>query len=719
MSRNFKRRIDQALGRPQLSAALGRFSEEYVINRAEVFGGIDFEALREEIARIKSEAAGRLDELADRFEREAISKGAKVFRTDDPAEVKKYILDLAQANGVKRIIKSKSMATEEIELNPFLEEAGLEVRESDLGELIIQLCGHKPSHMVLPAIHLNKEEVAGIFSQELRDEAVESDISTLVRVAREELRDEFLGADMGISGANIAVSETGGIVLVTNEGDGRLVTTLPPIHVAVVGVEKLVERVADVAPILKALPRSATCQLLTSYVSMITGPSPNTDGSVKNLHIILMDNRRSEMASDPVFKEALQCIRCAACLNVCPVYRLVGGHVFGDVYTGGIGTILVAWFKAFKESAKYQGLCIQCGRCREFCPAKIDVPKLVLELRRRLAEESGRPRLRKAMYSIVNNRPLFHSLLQMASKVQKPVAESGFIRHLPLFLSEATEVRSLPAIADSPFRDRFKKLDQPKSDRKAIFFAGCLIDFVYPEMGEALVRVLNRAGVEVIFPGQQTCCGAPARYMGDLEAAGKSAVANIEALLSTPGSWVVSACPTCTAALRRDFAATLDGLGWNRSLDRARDLAARTYDFSSLVTELVEEGGLSIDEDAERELVTYHDSCHLKRTLQAEGPPRELLERAGFPIAEMFESDMCCGMGGSYTLKFPQISSRILGRKLDNIQATGATVVAMDCPGCLMQIRGGLDKAGDEPRRIKARHTAELLADLLVNPHYS
>src|SRR5208337_2852252 len=374
----------------------------------------------------------------------------------------------------------------------YLEAHGIPVSETDLGEWIIQLAGQRPSHMVLPAIHMTKEEVAELFSKEVH-ERLSADIPQLVKVARNRLRTKFLDADMGISGANIAVAETGSIVIVTNEGNARLVTTLPKIHVAIVGIEKLVANFEDITPILTALPRSATGQLLTSYVSIISGPVPNTDGTVKDLHIILMDNRRTEMSQDPKFKQALQCIRCASCLNVCPVFRLVGGHVFGKVYTGGIGTILTAWFDALKASDDIQSLCIQCGNCTEVCPGKIDIPGLILELRRRLAVEKGQPLAQKAIFSVVNNRKLFHSMLRAASVAQKPLQKGNFIRHLPFFLSEMTEFRSLPAIAEAPFRDTFKKIQQPARNHKEkiAFYAGCLIDFAYPEMGVSLVKILN------------------------------------------------------------------------------------------------------------------------------------------------------------------------------------------------------------------------------------
>lgn len=709
MRKEFRDSINTALHNPNLTGALGRFSEAYRISREKAYEGIDFEAVRTQIAERKGFAASHLDELAERFTQQAEARGAKVFRTDDPAKVREYILAVAQQNGVKSVVKSKSMASEEIHLNPYLEKAGIEVRETDLGEWIVQLAKQTPSHMVMPAIHMTKEEVADVFSQEV-EEGQMPDIPKLVKFARGKLRTRFLSAGMGITGANIAVAETGSLVIITNEGNARLVTTLPKIHVAIVGIEKLMSDFADVVPALTALPRSATAQLLTSYVSIISGPVPNTDGTPKQLHIILMDNRRTEMSLDQKFKQALQCIRCASCLNVCPVFRLVGGHVFGKIYTGGIGTILTAWFDALKSSDEIQSLCIQCGNCTQFCPGKIDIPGLILELRRRLAVEKGQTVAQKAIFSVVNNRKLFHSILRTASLAQKPLAKDGFIRHLPFFLSEMTEFRSLPAIADVPLRDKFKQIEQPKQKEKAAFYSGCLIDFAYPEMGEAVVKILNKAGIEVVFPEGQTCCGAPARFSGAYEVAAQNASDNINALLEQEVKYVISACPTCTVALKHDFISTFESLGQTDSLPGARALAAKVVDFSTLVKKLVDEGRLTFKEGQQLGKVTYHDSCHLKRTLNVSQQPRELLTKAGFEISEMYEADMCCGMGGSYSLKLPEISAPILERKLKNIKETGAPLVVMDCPGCVMQIRGGMDKDGAE---IKVEHTAQRLAEEL------
>jgi L-lactate dehydrogenase complex protein LldF len=709
MNKDFKASITRAVNDATLTGALGKFSEAYKVNRAKAYEGIDFEELRGRISQIKSQAACDLDGLAETFKKNAEALGAKVYRTSDPDEVKKYILQVARDNGVKSVVKSKSMATEEIHLNRYLMEAGISVAETDLGEWIIQLAGQTPSHMVMPAIHMTKEEVADLFSKEL-DERIASDIPRLVKVARGELRPKFLAADMGISGANIAVAETGSIVLVTNEGNARLVTTLPKVHVALIGVEKLVQEFDSVVPILDALPRSATGQLLTSYVSIISGPTPNDDGSLKELHIILMDNRRTEMARDPKFKQALQCIRCGSCLNVCPIFRLVGGHVFGGIYTGGIGTILTAWFDELKKSEDIQGLCIQCGNCNPVCPGKLDIPEMIMEIRRRLVLEKGQTLVQKAIFGVVNNRKLFHSMLRAASIAGKPFTSGKFIRHLPLFLSDLTDGRSLPAIAAEPFRDSFAKIKQPKCEQKIALYAGCLIDFAYPEMGIALVKLLNKAGIEVTFPLEQTCCGAPALYNGAYEVAAQNATDNIQALMKDEVTHVVSACPTCTVALSHEFSKTLDAVGQSEWLPQAKKLAEKTIDFSTLVKQLVDEGRLSFKEGEQLGKVTYHDSCHLKRTLNVFEQPRELLRMAGYQVTEMFECDMCCGMGGSYSMKLPEISAPILQKKLHNIKETGAPVVAMDCPGCVMQIRGGFDK---DSSAVKVQHTVELLVDRL------
>lgn len=716
-AKEFRERLHKALNNASLRGALERFADSYIVSREEVYRNKDFAALREKIAAIKGDAAGRYEELAAQFTRAVEARGGKVFRARDAAAAREYIYQVAKEHGVTDIVKSKSFASEEIHLNEYLQERGINPHETDLAEWILQLMpGERPSHMVMPAIHLPKEEVARVFSRYL-GEPVEPDIKNMVRIARRELRKKFLTAGMGISGANIAVAETGTIVICTNEGNARLATTVPPVHVAIVGLEKLVPRLKDIVPILEALPRSGTAQPITSYVTMITGPVPAWRGDgegIKELHVVLLDNGRTRMAADPVFKEALQCIRCASCTNVCPVFQLVSGQVYGYIYSGGIGSILTAFFNSLEDAADPQSLCIGCRRCAEVCPAKINIPDLVLKLRERVVEKQGLSRAyRIALHGVVAKPRLMHTMLRAASRLQGPVTHGRpFIRHLPLYFSSFTEGRSLPAIARVPLRDRVKNLEGAlrKSRLRAAFYSGCVIDFVYPEIGEAVYKVLGREGVEVTFPQGQACCGAPAIYAGDRETAVSLAKLNIAALEEAKADVIVTACPTCAVALKKNFIELLAGdPAWE---GRAKDVAARVKDFTQLVHELKKSEG-SAPEGKGRAWdivkVTYHDSCHFKRHLGLDRAAREVLtSQPGIELVEMRESDRCCGFGGSYSVKYPEISRPILERKLKNIMASGAEIVATDCPGCILQLRGGLDQKGSD---IQVKHTAEILAN--------
>ncbi|MGQ9824099.1 MAG: L-lactate dehydrogenase (quinone) large subunit LdhH [Desulfotomaculales bacterium] len=715
---DLRQAIRHALANQNLGGALGRFADAYLPSREKVFEGRDFVRLREEIRRVKQNTIDRLDELAEQFTAQARARGAVVYPAPDAGAACAYILELARKKQADLIVKSKSMASEEIHLNRHLEKAGFTVAETDLGEWIIQLCGQKPSHMVMPAIHLTREEVAGIFSREIK-ERLESDIPRLVRVAREQLRQKFLTAQIGISGANVAVAETGTLFIMTNEGNARLVTTLPPVHVAIVGLEKLVARLADAGPIFEALPRCATAQHLTSYLSLITGPAQveTVEGETgpKELHIILLDNGRRKMAADPRFKDALRCIRCASCLNVCPVYALVGGHVFGHIYTGGIGTILTAFFGPGTAARDLQALCLGCQRCKEYCPAGIDIPQMILDLRERYAGGRLLPRGQKVfMEKIMPNRRLFHTVLKAAARAQKPLTKGQpLVRHLPLFGRGLTEGRSLPALAPVPLREHAAagtpSLPLPGRDKpgraRVGFFAGCLIDFVYPEIGEAVFDTLVALGYVPVFPPGQNCCGFPLEHAGFREAAVKIARQNITAFAEADVGAVVTACPTCAVSLKKSYPRLFaDDPAW---AEKARELAEKVADYASFTLAGLTGGPIAA---APFGPVTYHDSCHLKRSLGVFREPRELLAGAGAEIKEMPWSDRCCGFGGSYSIQFPELSRPVLEQKIASITASGAPLVATDCPGCLLQIRGGLDYHGLD---VRAKHTAEIVGEIL------
>ena len=715
--RNLRKEIEEKLNDEVLRGALGRFAEAYTTARAKAYENVeDLDSLRESFRQMKINTVANLEAITDKFEAEATKRGVKVYRAKDGDDLKKYLIDLCQKKGVKRIAKSKSMATEEIHLNHALEEAGLHVKETDLGEWIIGIAGHRPSHMVMPAIHLSRQQCAEYFSQELHKE-IPVDIPYMVQEARLNLRQEFVQADMGISGANFGIAENGAIGLVTNEGNARIVTTLPKIHVVVIGYEKLIPTIQDASYIMRMLPRNATGQLMTSYMTMVDGVTPlmvkGPDGKwveeEREVHYILLDNGRLKAAKDPVLKESFNCLRCASCLNVCPVYTVVGGHVFGHIYAGGIGAILTAFLHGMKDFEHINEMCIGCRKCVEICPGKINIPGLIDELRARAVKEHGLPFAAKVVFeNVLSNRKVFHTMLRMASIGQKPFQSGRVIRHLPLFLSGMAKDRSLPAIADAPFRDRVakitKKIDKPV--KKVAFFAGCNIDFVFPETGEAIVKVLQDLNMEVVFPMDQSCCGKPVLGMGDRDTGKNIAKRNIEAFEKVDADVLIFGCPTCAETWHETYLSIFaDDPAW---LARAEKLAHKVQEFAQFVAPLyAAQGRLNKKTGATK--VTYHDSCHMRRGLGIYKEQRQLLDAAkDYEFVEMKDCDKCCGMAGAFGVKYTEISMPILKNKVDNIKNSGAEIVAVGCPACMMQIQGGLDK---QAPNIRVKHVAEILAD--------
>ncbi len=376
----------RVLDDPAFQQHLGHSVHVFRARRAEVlkeFTG--WETWREQARTIKAHTLAHLDTYLDRFDRNVRAAGGQVHWAADGEEACRIIGDLARRRGVRRIVKSKSSTTDEIELNPSLERDGIEVTETDLGEFIVQLGGEAPIHFVAPAIHRGRAEIGELFTAKIG--APPTDVpEQLTRAARTYLRERFLRAEMGISGVNFGVAETGTLVVFENEGNARMVTTLPRIHVAVMGMEKLVPNLAALAVMLRVLPISATGGRMAEYVSMITGPrrSGEADGP-DELHVVVLDSGRSRILADTEVRESLQCIRCAACLNVCPVYERAGGHAYGNIYSGPIGAVLTPLYQGLERAGTLPFASSLCGYCQEVCPVKIDLPKLLLVMRRRAA----------------------------------------------------------------------------------------------------------------------------------------------------------------------------------------------------------------------------------------------------------------------------------------------------------------------------------------------
>jgi L-lactate dehydrogenase complex protein LldF len=364
-----------------------------------------------------------LDRYLEEFVRNAERRGAKFHRACDAAEANAIICRLAKERNARLIVKSKSMTTEEIHLNDALEAAGLEVVETDLGEYIIQLAGETPSHIIAPAIHKTRGQISELFTAELGMPPT-NDVGRLTQTARVTLRDRFAAADIGISGVNFAIAETGTIVIVENEGNIRLTTSLPRLHIAVMGIEKVIPRFADLDVFLKLLPRSGTGQRLTTYQSFITGAKRHADDEGPDeLHVVLLDNGRSRMLAHPLTRQSLACIRCGACLNACPVYQQVGGHAYGSVYPGPIGAIITPQLVGIEKAAQLPYASSLCGACRDVCPVKIDIPRLLLHLRGEISPRKGdfKERLAFKLWAKVMTNPLLYKLSSVGGRILQRV----------------------------------------------------------------------------------------------------------------------------------------------------------------------------------------------------------------------------------------------------------------------------------------------------------
>ena len=343
------------------------------------------EALRHQAARIRRRALARLPELLEQAEANLTANGVTVLWAADSAETGRRVLDIAARHGVKTVSKSKSMVSEEVALNQTLEAHGIEVAETDLAEYILQLAGEPPSHIVTPVIHKSKDDIRDLFVRTL-DMPPTDDAQEMAKFARRILRKVFLKAEMGISGGNFIIAETGTVCLVTNEGNGRMVTSLPEVYVAIVGIEKVVATLEDYATLTQLLPRSATGQTMTVYTHLYNGPRRpgETDGPA-HMYVILVDNGRSDIYQTS-YAEALACIRCGACLNACPVYRSTGGHAYGWVYPGPIGAVVTPLLNGLDRAKPLPMASSLCGSCKQVCPVDIDLPRMLLDLRRDLYE---------------------------------------------------------------------------------------------------------------------------------------------------------------------------------------------------------------------------------------------------------------------------------------------------------------------------------------------
>jgi L-lactate dehydrogenase complex protein LldF len=483
---NFVASSRHALQNRQLQLALSTSTGKFTISRnasVSCLGG-EWERLRTRAKEIKEHAINNLDYYLEEFSSKVEQQGGHIFWANDAAEANQYICDLARHHGIRLVVKSKSMMTEEIELNRALAEAGVEAVETDLGEYIIQLAGERPSHIIAPAIHKTRGEVSDLLAEKLHV-ARPATIEQITVLARNVLRERFAAAGMGITGGNFAVAETGTLVLVENEGNIRLTTSLPRIHVALIGIEKVIPRMDDLDVFLRLLPRSASGQQMSSYVSFLTGVKQSvSEEGPEELHVVILDNGRTDILANPRLRESLYCIRCGACLNTCPVYQKIGGHAYGWIYPGPIGALLTPQLIGRERAADLPFASSLCGACRDVCPVKINIPDMLLHLRSEIKEPQGessrhssnviekvaRPgaRLRKYLATVAERTAfrLWAAVMKNVTHYQRAaqmarLAQRIFGKKLwGLTVPRWTATRNLPPLASRSFREQWPEIAQ-------------------------------------------------------------------------------------------------------------------------------------------------------------------------------------------------------------------------------------------------------------------
>jgi iron-sulfur cluster protein len=694
-SRKSKRReVKKALRNENLRRALGKAADQHFSKYKKLREEIPWKSMKEKARAVRQECVGKLPELIRQFIDEAEKAGAQVHKAGAPDEALAIVEKILSERKARLIVKSKSMVSQEIGLNEHLENKGYKVVETDLGEWIVQLAKERPSHITAPALHKTKEEVAAIFSRHL-GRPVPPDIKEMVKIARQEMRKYFAEADVGISGANLAIAESGTLVIVSNEGNARLVTSLPPVHIALVTTEKFVETMEQAVTLIKALTTASAGLKLTSYVSFITGPSKTTDiekelvvgvHGPQEVHIVIIDNGRLDIAADKDLEEILYCLKCGGCMLQCPVFQAVGGHVFGGaVYPGGIGVLLTAITRSPEEASRLLDLCADCKKCEDFCPVGIPTSEILLKLKNAKGPSIGE----RALSGVFRKRALADSGTKILAFLQKLWLKEGHLRKLPFAWAKGKNFPALNPKKSAPAQEH--------GGEKIYLFQGCLVKFFFPEIRESVIKSLSPFGFDVVSPADQACCGAPSYHLGREKDVRKLLASNLESFEKEKPDYILTVCPTGNSILKKLYP-QLD--------DQAGPWAEKVYDFTEF---MVKNGYLPKDEKpGEKGEVFYHYPCHYLNDLKLKDEPGQLLEKLGFKPKLEEEPYTCCGFCGVFSLKNPEISAKFWEDKREKILASGASLVATDCPGCVFQLKANLKKEG---KKFRVVHTAQLCAE--------
>lgn len=652
--------------------------------------------LLSEAQRIKRESIEQLNGNLKQFTKAAEEAGVHVHLAEDGEAAVRIVIDLLRKAGGKRIIKAKSMTSEEIELRQHLERTGYEVVETDLGERIIQLANERPSHLVAPALHMTVEEITELFSKKLKMD-IPPDPGKITAVARESLRPTFLEADVGITGANFAIADSGAIVLVSNEGNARLVTALPRLFISLFGTEKIVGNTSDTFTLLQALILSGAARRLTSYVTIVRGGSKLAQtGALQEQHYVIIDNGRSRMLADSEFREALYCLRCGACMDTCPTFRLVGGHVFGHIYPGPIGIPWTEYTANPDAAGEFAPLCISCGLCQRACPENIDIPFLIAQVKERYTSRHGQLSINKTLC----NYEAFVSIASTVAPVSNFLLGRSLFRRILQGLLGLDARRPFPSFTRRTFKKWFHRHTSVGSAQVA-YFVDTYADMCEPQIGKAVVGLLEYNDCRVTVP-EQVGSGIPAFLYGDMKRTKRAAEFNVPRLAEAirNGCEVVSSEPTATYCLKELYPRLMN-------TDEAKLVAANSYDLFDYLIKLHREGKLKGFPQAKNNPVAYYSPCHT-RSVYGKSNALELLRLAGIDVRPV-RYNTCCGIAGTFGFKKgPEgydVSMAIGETLFERLKAMELNQVVTESSVCKMQIEHGTS--------IPTMHPAIMLWNLI------
>ena len=733
------------------SPAVRRNTQEFNRGRYAATAAIpDYDALKDRARAIKDKSIAQLPELIQTLKTTLRARGGHVFVAATAEDACRYILDVCHWRAAKLVVKGKTITSEEIHLNRVLEADGIEVAESDLAEFILQVADEQPSHFVGPALHYSRERITALFKRKFKTDLPLDTGEALTRFAREKLRNKFLYADVGITGANLIAADTGTVMLVESEGNIRMSSFLPPVHIAISGVEKIIPTRREMAPFVELLPASATGQGLAVYTSFLSPPLtdpvfllPGKPAKEREFHLVLIDNGRMKMREDPVLREALDCIRCGACLNSCANFQTVGGHAFGgEAYSGGIGGAWEAGTGKL-ENARFSELCTGCTRCVNQCPVRIDIPWLNANLGDRLNRTEGRAPLRAAAARLLGaanedrssaasklffgNYHYFAKwgarLTAIAHSFNNPdLARTVSLsdtegRSKPMRIALERWVgldrrRVLPAFPKSTLVKTVKKAAPAASKGKApkaVLFAEVFTNYGMVQRGVATVDLLRALGTDLVV---SECApeGRAALSQGLIATAkahAKRAMAELDRYV-TEGRDIVVIEPSSLAMFRRDMKQLLD------NKDRFERFRSRAFDPVEYVNKVLEKTGRNPTDvfDISRSPVGtdlyFHAHCQQK-TIGADAPTTNLLREIGFDV--LTTEVECCGMAGSFGYKTDYydlsmaVGADLFNQIIQQERSTGPRALIASGTSCTEQLHAGFDRP--------VMHPIELLAAIL------